>query len=754
MSEKRVHLFGIRHHGPGSARSLEHALEQLAPDCLLIEGPPDADAILPLAEHMQMQPPVAMLIYRPDDPSRAAFYPFAAFSPEWRAIQFGLKNKVQTRFMDLPQWFGLADQVDDVSAYDHAQNHDNIEQACCPTDIQHDPLGHLAEAAGFSDGERWWDHMVEGRRHEDSEIFTAVNQAMSALRQQINTPESLHERRREAHMRKMIRQAMKQDYQRIAVVCGAWHAPALDPDNFPKVKDDNALLKGLKKVKTQAAWSPWTYGRLALGSGYGAGVVSPAWYELLWSNVEHVATQWLTQVARLMRDQDMDTSSAHVIEAVRLADALAALRHRPMPGLEELNEAALTVICAGHDAPMQLIHRKLVIGEKMGAVPDDAPIAPLQRDLAALQKSLRLKVTTEILPVDLDLRKEMDLKRSHLLHRLNLLGIGWGEMNDPQHQAKGTFHEYWQLQWQPEFVVQLIEGSRYGNTVETAASNRTIQIAGKTDQLTALTALLNDTLLAQLPDAVKHLVDAIQNKAASSSDIPQLMTALPPLAQVVRYGNVRQTDAEIVREILTGLLTRVCVSLPANCASLNDDAAGLMLNLITQAHSALTTLADAALLTPWHEALKRIPHHQSTHPLLVGKVVRILHDTTQIQPEQTQLLMSQALSPGADRLAAAAWIEGFLSGSGLVLIHDQALWSLIDDWVSSLRDETFIEVLPLLRRTFSSFPIGERRQMGMRLKQSEDDATNTTDSTMGFDHQQAAQVLPTVAQLLGVEIRA
>ena len=46
----RVHLFGIRHHGPGSARSLERALDALDPASVLIEGPPEADAVLPFAD--------------------------------------------------------------------------------------------------------------------------------------------------------------------------------------------------------------------------------------------------------------------------------------------------------------------------------------------------------------------------------------------------------------------------------------------------------------------------------------------------------------------------------------------------------------------------------------------------------------------------------------------------------------------------------------------------------------------------------
>src|SRR5262245_24983019 len=103
-----VRVFGIRHHGPGCARSLRQALDALNPDVVLIEDPPDADGVLPLASHPDMRPPVALLVYRPDAPRRAMFYPFAEFSPEWQAIRFAQERDVPVRFMDLPMAFQLA----------------------------------------------------------------------------------------------------------------------------------------------------------------------------------------------------------------------------------------------------------------------------------------------------------------------------------------------------------------------------------------------------------------------------------------------------------------------------------------------------------------------------------------------------------------------------------------------------------------------------------------------------------------------
>src|SRR4051794_8808770 len=95
-------ILGIRHHGPGSARSVRAALERLDPDIVCIEGPPEAESVLLLAADPAMRPPVALLAYDTDQPERAAFWPFAAFSPEWQALRWALERDRPVRFIDAP----------------------------------------------------------------------------------------------------------------------------------------------------------------------------------------------------------------------------------------------------------------------------------------------------------------------------------------------------------------------------------------------------------------------------------------------------------------------------------------------------------------------------------------------------------------------------------------------------------------------------------------------------------------------------
>src|SRR5699024_11045042 len=120
-------------------------------------------------------------------------------------------------------------------------------------------------------------------------------------------------------------------------------------------KADAELLKGLLKEKVASTWIPWTNSRLAFASGYGAGVESPGFYAHVWQYQSRAPLVWCVLAARLLRGADLDASSASVIETVRLAETLAILRELPAPGLTELREAILAVLCRGDAVQLTLI---------------------------------------------------------------------------------------------------------------------------------------------------------------------------------------------------------------------------------------------------------------------------------------------------------------------------------------------------------------------------------------------------------------
>jgi hypothetical protein len=738
-----MHVFGIRHHGPGSARSLERALARVAPDIVLIEGPPEADELIALAGDEAMRPPVALLIYRPDAPRRAVYYPFAEFSPEWRAMRFAIARGIPARFIDLPQSHQLVDESADADDPDDA---DDAPAMPTPPESR-DPLEGLARAAGYDDGERFWEQLVEHRRSDDEALFDSLTAVMAELRTEPDSRRSDIEDRREAHMRRAIRGAQREGFQQIAVVCGAWHAPALSA--MPPAAQDTATLKGLPKVKVAATWVPWTNSRLCAASGYGAGIESPGWYHHLWTAQDRVTERWLARVAALLREEDLSASPAQIIDTARLADSLAALRGRSLAGLSELMEATRSVLCGGSDAPLALIGRKLVIGETLGQVPETAPMVPLHQDLMREQKRLRLPAEAVERTIDLDLRKDTDLARSHLLHRLTLLGVPWGHTQQTFGQ-RGTFHELWTLRWQPELAVSLIEAAAWGNTVASAATARACDLARQATAVTGLTALLEQVILADLGDSVGLIMERLQAESARAPDIAHLMDGLPPLARVLRYSDVRRTDLGLIGDVVDGFVVRVCVGLPLACSSLDDDAATAMRLRIEAVHGAVAVLDRDDHTAAWRDAIQRLANSDHVHGSVSGRCARLALDTGALASADAARLLSRALSAGEDPARAAAWVEGFLAGSGQLLIHDDALWRLIDGWVLHLREETFVALLPLIRRAFAAFTPPERRQLGDRARNPGAARGRPLAANAGFDAIRAEAGLRTVLTLLGV----
>ena len=734
-----VHVFGIRHHGPGCARSLVAALAALEPDVVLVEGPPDAADVLPLAAHAGIAPPVALLVYPVDEPKRAVFYPFAEFSPEWQAIRWALARGVDVRFIDLPQAHRMAEEE---------KSDDESVSAS-------DALDLFAEAAGYTDHELWWEHQIE--RHRDATgLFDAIREAMAALRGDEAAPKNLLEARREAYMRTAVRAAVKEGRARIAVVCGAWHSPVLV--DHGTAKEDAALLKGLPKTKVSATWIPWTHSRLSFRSGYGAGVHAPGWYAHLWKTPDGAVTRWAVEMARLLRSEELDAPSASVIEVVRLADTLAALRGLRSPGLAELNESAVSILGAGDPVALRLVRDRLEIGDVLGNVPADTPTVPLQRDLAALQKRLRLKPSGEIKPLELDLRNDTDRERSRLFHRLTILGIAWAERKTAAGRKLGTFNETWSLRWVPEMEVSLIEASVWGNTVEAAADARARDDGTHASDLAALTPILDRALLAELPGAVDELLGRVQERAAVGADVQHLMLALPPLARASRYGDVRRTPTDALLAVIGALFERIVVGLRTACTNIDADAAAARLRAVIAVQESLGILDEPAWQNDWETTLHALADDDAVHGLIRGWSCRSLFDHAKLSEDELDRRAGLALSPVTPALDAAAWIEGLLHGAGMALLHQGGVWIALDRYLTRLSADDFQEMLPLLRRAFSGFSGPERRMMAERVKQLGPSSAGAMSSRSRsddtpIDGERASLVLPVLARILGVALR-
>lgn len=784
-----TYILGVRHHGPGSARRVRERLEALRPDLILVEGPPEAEELLGQVAREGMKPPVALLAYEPTNPQNAVFYPFAAFSPEWQAMLYAATQGTELHFFDLPLIYRLAqtevkaEETSEASPSEAPTDEATEELSTPPTEqtesstsatdeespvgvsavlppdeeeledafISPDPFDVLAEIDGLSDGEAWWNLRIESSP-DGAEVFEAVSEAMTALREAFPERTSEHDLVREAWMRKQIREAERAGDRVIVVICGAWHAPALEARAKIKIKEDNERLKGLPKTKITCTWIPWTYDRLSLYSGYGAGITSPGWYDYLWYHPEDDGTLWVSRMAKHLRRKNMDTSVAHVIETVRLAHATAALKEYPRALLEDYNQAAITVMGFGDPILLDLIKEELVIGNRLGSVPDDVPKVPLLVDIERQQKRLRLPFTSEIKTVTLDLRKPLDLEKSIFIHRLDLLGIGWGTERGVS--GKGTFKEQWELYHKPEQIISIIERAVWGNTLQQATEAYMSHQAMEAQSIRRLAELLDEAIPADLPGLVTMMTKRLDELSASAVDVGEMLDTIPKLIRILRYGSVRALDFSHLEGILRVMVARSVAGGLQACSGIDETAADDLYNSLREVDQALMTLADEELRELWLAFLEELRTSSQVHPLLAGMATLLLNQADRLSSEQIAHSLSYHSSVGMKPLDMAYWLEGFLRSSSTLLLLEDRLWELVNDWICGITAENFHELLPVLRRTFSEYSPAERRNLGEKARHYDGKRSSTQSvgmSTEPLDHAEAARVLPLLHLFLGLD---
>jgi len=690
-----VHYFGIRHHGPGSARQLVHALEETQPKTVLIEGPSDASDLLPLLAQEDMVTPVALLTYPKDAPEQAQFFPFAEFSPEYQAVLWAVKAGVELRFIDLPStWQNIASPEDKP-------------QPPKPATFR-DPIGTLAHAAGYEDGESWWRELVE-ENPAPGPVFDAITDAMVALRE--DEGELTHrEAAREAHMRLEVKKSEKSATGPVAVICGAYHVPALRAKHTAKT--DRELIKSGPKRKTLATWAPWTSPRLATSSGYGAGVDAPAWCKYVWSAPKDgLAIGWLAKIARKLRENGHIVSTASLIEAERLSRTLTAMRGRSAPGFEELREASIACLCFGERLVWETIATDLLIGRDVGSIANDVPLAPLLEDLKRQQKKARLKPESLERELSVDLRSESGLFRSTLLHQLTILGVPWGQLTDSG-RSRGTFREKWVLAWEPEYAVQLVENLVYGPTISQAASGRLRATFDDIPTLTQLADTVLAALRAQLADAAETGIAHLARRAAQSGDCQDMLSALEPLASILRYGEARQTDTSSLLDLFNQIAIQASLGLEYASHNLDSDASQTLRRSVIAADGAIRLIeSEENVLRQWVDALKKLLSNSQASKLVVGCAAQLLYSGDDISADEAATLLQKLLSPGTPIPDASAFFEGFFEGNGSRLIYDTTLRTSVDAWLASLESDIFTENLPLMRRVFSTLDQSERARL-------------------------------------------
>ena len=353
----------------------------------------------------------------------------------------------------------------------------------------------------------------------------------------------------------------------------------------------------------------------------------------------------------------------------------------------------------------------------------------------------------------LDLRKPGNLLASLLLHRLNILGISWGELIENSQQTKGSFKEVWSLEWRPDFAIAIIEAGMWGNTLYEAATNYMLKKINEQADLASLCRLIEFALKADLKEAVSPLTRSLVDKSAMTRDIFNLMLSFPPLVNIIRYGSSRKMNVNSIEIVVDHIVPRICIGLPMACININEEVGDDIFAKILGVNRALQILNNSNYLQNWYETLEKIMS-QTTQGNIAGLCTRLLFDKHCILAHNAANQMYLSLSKGKEMLFAARWLEGFLYGSGLLLIYNQQLWTILDQWLDDLEEAHFFEILPVLRRAFSKFSHPERSkifELAKRGRQHKEKPDTPELVLQNYDEERTGKVMPVLKLLLGLD---
>ncbi len=759
-----IRLFGVRHLSPMGAVQLERWIDACEPTAVLIEGPSDAGGMIPFLANESCRPPVAVLSFTEERPARSLLIPLAEYSPEWVAIRCGIARGATVRFMDLPAEVVLAPSSRPSPGESPEAAPDPTPPTPSGARRGADPWTALAARAGDPDADTWWERTFE-HNAEPEAYRTAVLAFGSQLRSiEVDSPATERENLlREAYMRRVIRETLAEGHaaERVVVVCGAFHGDALLSD-APALGDREAAA--LPRTPCRHTVMPYSFELLSSQSGYGAGNHAPAYFQLLYESaragdVRAVGPRLLARIAEALRARGHRASSAEVIEAARLAHAIAALHgDASAPTLRDLLDAALACLCRGEPARLEGVRAPVCIGVARGAAPIGVPRTLIQDDFDASLRALKLQEHREpgVRPVRgraklasrpaLDLREDhrarteetalRDRRASIFLHRTVTLELGFAslrraestELHRSERDAqsldvrRGSFKEAWEAGWSPGLEIALIERAALGDSIEQAASQTLERALDRCATVTEAASIADAAMRCDLRAALDRAVSRASELAVDDHGFASVAAAARSLRDLTHHGSAREARLASLEPLIEQLALRGALLLPEACR-VNDDGAEKIVEGMSDLQWVVrsTPLDDAsaqddaasreALRARWWRALDAVGDGDEAHPRCAGLADALRLEAGHLSDEQLDTRVFRRSSQGVAPDAVARYFEGLFSRNRIALLSRPGLWRSLSGFVDSLDEDAFARCLPGLRRAFCAFDTGQVRRV-------------------------------------------
>lgn len=731
-----VVFFPVRHHSPVCSWHLKKLIASYEPDCILIEGPKNAQDMIPVLAHEDTKAPVALYYYYKDSKGLLSeekedykcYYPFLDCSPELVALREAGKRKIPAQFIDLPYGeilLGTAEKKGIRSESEKQTYNDDYLLS------QSRYMKLLCEKTGVQSFEEFWEKYFEiGGLFKNTEEFVRRMLVYCWLSRSHTAKEEMELDGcllRERYMAQQIAEASGQ-YKKILVVTGGFHTYGL----IELLKADAPKAAAEKSVKlhnlpdADQGVYPLAYSMEAADAlnGYASGMQSPGFYQKIWELLlekndphgiyEAAVLHQLVTAGRQARKKKESLSSYDVICALSMAKGLAGLRGKREPGLYELKDAALSSFVKGEcspstDLPLRIL-QEINTGKQVGHLCEDALRPPLLADFEEqcrkfgfkIQAAAQQEVTLELFT------KKKHLAMSRFLYRMEFLGTGFAQRKKGSdlvnRRDRSRIREVWTYRFSSQVLSTLVDVSMSGGTVEEASRSRMIRQFRKSAGSREAARLMTQGFLMGFLEEQAGMGAHVREVLAEDGDFFSLVEGFSHLRMLYELQELYQVDDSAELEDLIGICFQKIVQLLPSMAQVKDEQLKLCMESCLSLYQITGKQKFFQFRQILLEAFERLLGKNNIQPGLEGAVLGLLYGYDSNYEEQIQKTASGYLQGTEDmRMKSAVFLRGlFYTARDFVFVRESFL-SMIDELLGSLSAEAFMKLLPELRMAFGYF---------------------------------------------------
>ena len=770
-------LLPVRHHSPACALHISRMIEHMQPGVILVEGPGNANSLVPVMVHEDTKAPFAIYysyhdttgIISEEKEHYRCYYPFLDYSPELAALRTGKRLGIPTAFIDLPYGDILAASQEGKGLLKREEEKNNYNDDYLLS--RNDYLRQLCEKTGLRSFDEFWEKYFElnGLREDSEKWFSNLLMYCALARE--NTPEEVMWEdgclAREKHMAEQIQEYAKKESasgKPVLVVTGGFHTPGLmtllgaecgcltkistglSDIKYGEASSDAGTGRGaqaakdiqsVKKVpeKDQGVYvMPYSMEAADALNGYASGMPFPGFYQKIWQNLQETETPYENAVldfivssGKEIRKKEGNLSTYDEICACAMARGLAGLRGKQEPGAYELMDVVLSSFIKGEcnmasDTPMRIL-RKQMTGNAIGELCRSADVPPIIYDFQTECKKYNLKTTstleTEVTLSIFSSRKHR--QTSMLLNRLFFLDTTFArKVKGPNLQMKkdrNLLREIWKYKWSAQVNSALIDVSVYGATIEEAATGLVKEELKKELGAKESAILLTRVFEMGLKEQMVSVYERVHEQMLSDADFYSIAEALKSLLMMDELSILYESKMEFGMLIRLGC--RKLITLLPSMTRIKDEDLDQCMNALKLLYQLTGRDTDSQLAQEreaYYEALERMSQDGEIHGGLNGCIHGILYGGGQETAEEVEMICRGYLTGTSEQLfCTAQFFRGlFFTARDLVFMGNQFM-EMLDEFFGRVSEEEFMELLPELHMAFTYFTPREVNKIAARV---------------------------------------